>query len=379
MKSNKVVICIILFAISLVVLSYSVILATPMGVSIMEGYVGFDGMDTASFADCSNNPQAAGCFSLKYLDAGSSKILTKNARVKYGFWVDASGFVQQIPYGYAASPDKRSIMPKTAFARYDASMNGLNTPTTIGGDTQKQVYDTNNYNMQYHDDTATIIKNANDKNTGVVWVVKDGELVALPQEDPGAKGEMLYYQPGSYRYGPSSYVPGYEDSVFMSKLTRQSYAKPITDTTSMLGGICAQYKSSPEQLEEACNRLDKNVCAATTCCVLIGGEKCVSGGESGPTMKVNYNDPSIRNRDMYYYQGKCYGNCSNTFEYASVVSNSDIGVNSYDAAYDGSPYATNSGLSDTSTTGFRVSQTDQQNAGRGYVLNQAGTGYNFVR
>ena len=234
----------------------------------------------------------------------------------------------------------------------------MNTPTTIRGDTQKPVYDTNKYDTQYHDDATTITKNANDNNTGLVWVVKDGQLTSLPQTDPAAKGEMLYYQPGSYKYGPGSYVPGYEDSVFMSKLTRVSYAKPITDTASMLGGICAQYKNSPEQLEEACNRLDKNVCAATTCCVLIGGEKCVSGGEGGPTMKVNYNDPTIRNRDLYYHQGKCYGNCSNTFDYASMVSNSDIGVNSYDAAYGGTDISMNTVLSDTSPTGYRVNNDD---------------------
>ena len=376
MKSNKVVICIGLVILSLVILSYSIILATPTGVSI-EGYTGFDGMDTTSFADCSNNPQASGCFPLKYIDTRGN-IGSKNARVANGYWVDASGFVQQAPYGYQVSDDKRSISPKTAYAKYDVSANGVNTPTTIRGDTQKQVYDTNKYDTQYHDDVATVIKNANDSNTGVVWVVKDGQLTALPQTDPAAKGEMLYYQPGSYKYGPGSYVPGYEDSVFMSKLTRVSYAKPITDTASTLGGICAQYKSSPDQLEEACNRLDKNVCAATTCCVLIGGEKCVSGGESGPTMKVNYNDPTIRNRDLYYHQGKCYGNCSNTFDYASVVSNSDIGVNSYDTAYGDLSMPKNTMLSDTSPTGFRVNQSDKQNGGQGYILNQGGTGYNFV-
>jgi hypothetical protein len=28
----------------------------------------------------------------------------------------------------------------------------------------------------------------------------------------------------------------------------------------------------------------------------------------GPTNKANYGDIYIRNRDYYYYQGKCYGN-----------------------------------------------------------------------
>ena len=67
MKSNSLVICIGLVILSLVILSYSIILATPTGVSI-EGYTGFDGIDTTSFADGSKNPQASGCFPLKYID-----------------------------------------------------------------------------------------------------------------------------------------------------------------------------------------------------------------------------------------------------------------------------------------------------------------------
>jgi hypothetical protein len=350
MKKNQYVI--LLIALTLVVLSYSIILATPMGVS-MEGYTGFDGMDQGSFIDCSNNPSSNGCFTLNYIDR-LGNVNTKKARVTNGYWVDPSGYVQQVPYGYDVSNNQRSIIPKTKSSLYSYYADpGINKPSQSG-------YKYNDYNVQYHDDVETITKNANDKNTGVVWVVKDGQLTSLPQTDPAAKGEMLYYQPGSYKYGAASYVPGYEDSVFMSKLTRQSYAKPITDTASMLGGICAQYRSSPDQLEEACGKLDKNVCAATTCCVLIGGEKCVSGDENGPVMKVNYNDPTIRNRDLYYHQGKCYGNCSNTFEYASVASNSDVGVNSYDKAYG----AINKWLSDTSPTGYRDDHTDKDNLGQ---------------
>jgi hypothetical protein len=77
----------------------------------------------------------------------------------------------------------------------------------------------------------------------------------------------------------------------------------------MKGGFCKQNANFPDLLEQGCNILDKNVCASTSCCVLLGGEKCVSGGEQGVTMKANYNEPSITNKDMYYYQGKCYGNC----------------------------------------------------------------------
>ena len=78
---------------------------------------------------------------------------------------------------------------------------------------------------------------------------------------------------------------------------------------SLAGGICSHYKDQPEKLEEECAKLDKNVCGSTSCCVLLGGSKCVSGTAQGPTSNLNYGDITIRNRDFYYYKGKCYGNC----------------------------------------------------------------------
>jgi hypothetical protein len=64
-------------------------------------------------------------------------------------------------------------------------------------------------------------------------------------------------------------------------------------------------------LEEKCNAVAPESCASTSCCVLLGGEKCVSGNENGPYMTANYTDYTLtaRNKDFYYYQGKCYGNC----------------------------------------------------------------------
>lgn len=122
-------------------------------------------------------------------------------------------------------------------------------------------------------------------------------------------GAVTYNEPGYFRFGPSNYVPNYEDSVYLSRLTGLSYAMPVTDTGSQLSGFCAFNKSNPGQTETECNKMDKNTCASISCCVLLGGSKCVSGNESGPTMKSNFGDIYIKNKDHYYYQGKCYGNC----------------------------------------------------------------------
>lgn len=122
-------------------------------------------------------------------------------------------------------------------------------------------------------------------------------------------GAVTYNEPGYFRFGPSNYVPNYEDSVYLSRLTGLSYATPVTDTVSQLSGFCSFNKSNPGQTEIECNKMDKNTCGSTSCCVLLGGSKCVSGNESGPTMKSNFGDVYIKNKDHYYHQGKCYGNC----------------------------------------------------------------------
>ncbi len=129
-------------------------------------------------------------------------------------------------------------------------------------------------------------------------------------------GTVTYNEPGYFRFGPSSYVPNYEDSVYLSRLTNIDWRTPVVDFASpvgnsgaKLGGFCSFHKSNPSQIETECGKLDKTTCASTSCCALLGGEKCVAGNESGPTMKSNFSDIYVRNKDHYYYQGKCYGNC----------------------------------------------------------------------
>ena len=129
-------------------------------------------------------------------------------------------------------------------------------------------------------------------------------------------GAVTYNEPGYFRFGPSSYVPNYEDSVYLSRLTSIDWRTPVVDlSTSVgnsgakLGGFCAYNKLNPTQIELECNKLNTTTCASTSCCTLLGGVKCVSGNEGGPAMKSNFSDIYIKNKDHYYYQGKCYGNC----------------------------------------------------------------------
>ena len=151
---------------------------------------------------------------------------------------------------------------------------------------------------------------------------KNGKLVEINYKESNF-APILYYMPGAYKFGSSAYVPTYEDSVYLSRETRNAQllpgadpdtglrGMPIINSDSQLGGFCTADKDNKQKMEEKCNAVDPASCASTTCCVLLGGEKCVSGNENGPYMTANYTDYTLttRNKDFYYYQGKCYGNC----------------------------------------------------------------------
>lgn len=117
-----------------------------------------------------------------------------------------------------------------------------------------------------------------------------------------------FWEPGSFRNVAKTYIPSYEDSVFLSQSTGLPEFSNIKNRPEQMGGFCSA-NDSDTVLEDKCNSLDAEVCASTTCCVLLGGSKCVAGNMNGPSVSSNYSDTTIQNRDFYYFQGKCYGNC----------------------------------------------------------------------
>jgi hypothetical protein len=171
---------------------------------------------------------------------------------------------------------------------------------------ENTIYNATNYNVTYHTDSSGA-GYENTLGTGYMWIVRDGKLVAIPYSD--VSGTNLYYEPGSYRFGPSSYIPNYEESVYLSRLTKISQNSPY-NPSSTLQGFCEKYKNYPDKIEEMCKSMSPEECASTNCCALLGGVKCTYGDANGPKIKANYSDKLIANKDLYYYQGKCYGNCN---------------------------------------------------------------------
>jgi hypothetical protein len=117
----------------------------------------------------------------------------------------------------------------------------------------------------------------------------------------------IYYEPGTFMYNGTGYEPPYSRLM----LTTTTYMEPeeIKNAPYKAGGFCEEYKYSSIETDKRCNKLPQDICASTDCCVLLGGKKCVAGNEYGPTQKPIYSDFLLKNKDYYYYQGKCYGNC----------------------------------------------------------------------
>ena len=251
------------------------------------------------------------------LDTPSSLIPIPNTGIPEGYYKYNNQYIAPVPYGYYASTDKTQIFPKTIANQWSAIGSKIMDGKPITN-TYNSIPDLSNnkysndlskiMNTQYHPSDAELMKKNDgmDISFGQTWIYDMcGNKVAYPSTK--VQGDIVYYTPGSYTFGTSNYVPSYEATTYLSKLTGKS-TTGVYRPENQSGGFCSFYKNSPDNLEQSCRKLDKNTCASTDCCVLLGGSTCVAGNEYGPIQKANYGDIFIRNKD-YYYRGKCYGNC----------------------------------------------------------------------
>jgi hypothetical protein len=259
----------------------------------------------------------------------NSLVPIPNTGIPDGYYKYNNSSIAPVPYGYIASTDKTQIFPKTLASKWtdigskqlDNVLNpNAKNKSSYSTSTSKSTPDSNNnkysndlskiMNTQYHSSDADLM-NKNDGmdiSFGQTWIYDMcGNKVVYPSLK--IQGDRVYYTPGSYPFGASNYVPSYEDSIYLSKTTGLSSTSPYRAETKSTG-FCNYNKNSPDNIEQSCRKLDTNICASTECCVLLGGSTCVEGNEHGPKQKANYGDIFIRNKDYYYYRGKCYGNCS---------------------------------------------------------------------
>ena len=294
------------------------------------------------------------CYNVNYLNPDTNKIELLKAKIENGYFIDLSGFVASVPNGYVASDDKRSYKAKTKKAMYGTSananqnieldakiqnlqdlikstssrddvkiqiytqqLNGLQEQKMKQTDSNKNIgkqYNPDNFDITYHAD-PTKEKAKDDKSNaldgksvsvGQMWIKdKNGELKAVPYNE--VLNTTLYYPSGSYTFNPPPYIPNYEESVYLSKLSNTSPFSLVEYTKKK--PIFQDIDAPTLDTEYKCSMLDNHSCKSSRYCVLFGGEKCVAGDISGPANKSNYSDITIINRDYYYYKGGCYGNC----------------------------------------------------------------------
>jgi len=168
-------------------------------------------------------------------------------------------------------------------------------------------YDANAPIVDYHSSESQIRNEESVPQNNISVLADDGTRRDVYREK--AQNLPTYFSPGTYPFGTANYVPSYADSVLLSKPSSLN-ATELHDTPDMIAGFCMQERNNPMKLEETCMAMDKNTCASSQCCILLGGSKCVAGNEQGPTNASHYNDTLLKNREYYYYQGKCFGNCS---------------------------------------------------------------------
>lgn len=256
------------------------------------------------------------------LDVNQTQVIDQNADGSYtvpqGYYVISTDTSKQqqtiskIPFGYAVDSNG-NLFPTTTATIYSTSQtpgdsDWSNTTVTDSSYSKQTRFSADNTDIQYHPDIPMENTSESLAQTGT-WVIdSSGNKVLMPWSQ--ITDGITYYQPGSYTFGASNYVPNYETSVLLSKTTQMSQASPIVyNTAEMKGGFCQRYKDYPDKIEQICKTLDVNTCGSTSCCVLMGGSKCVAGDKQGPTFQTNYSDVFLRNKETYYHKGKCYGNC----------------------------------------------------------------------
>lgn len=225
--------------------------------------------------------------------------IPENGLITQGYYhIPDSNLMKLIPFGFKVKdPDisgngllvvQTEAEVTSSYRKYiNDEKNGLSASLT-------DTYDKNDLSKRYHGDPTEEIDS---------WKITDSSGIAsVPSR---------YYPGESNRSYSPKYVPNYEDSIYLSTTKGQTQASIYTDEIAESKGFCANKTVGIDDIDKNCNALEKSSCASTTCCVLIGN-KCVSGNEYGPLSKATYIDPFLKNKDSYYYEGKCYGNCDDS-------------------------------------------------------------------
>lgn len=157
-----------------------------------------------------------------------------------------------------------------------------------------KTYDNTNTNIEYHDSPEKILLTEK-LNDPITIKYSDGTSRTFRFGD--VAGSATYYKTGAFKYGSKTYVPTYEDSVYLSK------------SHGRCSGITKTRIFSPEYyttMNNICKTKTKNECKVSDSCVFLNDISCVVGDDAGPSLDSKEYKKDV---DFFYYKNKCYGAC----------------------------------------------------------------------
>ena len=92
-------------------------------------------------------------------------------------------------------------------------------------------------------------------------------------------------------------------------VTMEAFGNSIPETDIIMNksdAFCESHRGSSGDLDKSCEKLTKNNCNSTSCCVWTSNNKCTAGNERGPVFNTHKNGKT-KSLDYYYFQNKCYG------------------------------------------------------------------------
>jgi hypothetical protein len=134
--------------------------------------------------------------------------------------------MKKIPYGYTTNVEKNELLPTTQSSFWvdyvKKKDNVMDDPIL-----NSNKYNSDNYDLLYHDSEETIKYQSGlyGSEFGTTMVLDScGNKILIPYNE--MQGYSIYYKPGSYKYGGSTYIPTYEDSVFLSRANINKLSLP---------------------------------------------------------------------------------------------------------------------------------------------------------
>jgi len=166
----------------------------------------------------------------------TSQDIPTDGNIPDGYYKISDTKMAKVPYGYKVNSTKDGLLAASQAAfwadyakNYDKTYGNVDliTPEEELTNTKyknkkytNMKYNNNNYDITYHDSWEDIKKQNGlfETSFSTVTVVDPcGNKISIPYNP--AQSLPIYYTPGTYKYGSSTYVPSYEDSVYLSKTT----------------------------------------------------------------------------------------------------------------------------------------------------------------